>query len=64
MGTRWIILVVLFIVRTAIGLQFQSVASVSPFLIEDLGIDYTRLGLLIGLYQLPGFVLALPGGLG
>lgn len=63
METRWIILVVLFIVRTAIGLQFQSVASVSPFLIEDLGIDYTRLGLLIGLYQLPGFVLALPGGL-
>jgi predicted MFS family arabinose efflux permease len=45
------------------GFQFQSVASVSSFLIEDLDIDYTRFGLLIGLYHLPGIALALPGGL-
>jgi predicted MFS family arabinose efflux permease len=63
METPWIILLVLFSVRTVMGLQFQSVASLSPFLIEDLGIDYTRLGFLIGLYHLPGFVLAFPGGL-
>jgi len=63
METRWIILFVLFIVRTVMGLQFQSVASVSPFFMADLGIDYTRLGFLIGLHHLPGFVLAFPGGL-
>jgi predicted MFS family arabinose efflux permease len=63
MKNRWTILAVLFIVRTVIGIQFQSVASVSPFLIKDLGIDYTRLGMLIGLYHLPGVVLAFPGGL-
>jgi predicted MFS family arabinose efflux permease len=63
METRWIVLLLLFVVRTVMGLQFQSVASVSPFLMADLGIDYTRLGFLIGLFHLPGFFLAFPGGL-
>jgi predicted MFS family arabinose efflux permease len=63
MENRWIILAVLFTVRTVMGIQFQTVASVSPFIIKDLDIDYTRLGMLIGLYHLPGVVLALPGGL-
>jgi predicted MFS family arabinose efflux permease len=63
MGKRWLILVVLFLVRTATGIQYQSVASVSPLLMEDLGIDYGRLGVLIGLYQLPGIALAFPSGL-
>ena len=63
METRWIILLLLFVVRTVMGLQFQSVASVSPFLMADLGIDYTRLGFLIGVHHLPGFALAFPGGL-
>jgi predicted MFS family arabinose efflux permease len=63
METRWIILLVLFVVRTVMGLQFQSVASISPFYMADLGIDYTRLGFLIGLFHLPGVFLAFPGGL-
>ncbi len=63
METRWIILLVLFVVRTVMGLQFQSVASLSPFFMAELGIDYTRLGFLIGLFHLPGFFLAFPGGL-
>ena len=45
------------------GFQFQSVASLSSFVITDLGIDYTQLGLLIGLYLLPGVVIAYPSGL-
>ena len=45
------------------GFQFQSVASVSPFLIDELAIDYAMLGTLIGLYNLPGIVFALPGGM-
>ena len=45
------------------GFQFQSVATLSSFLISDLRIDYTQLGLLIGFYLLPGTVIAYPGGL-
>jgi MFS family permease len=63
MKNRWIILAVLFTVRTVMGIQFQSVASTSPYLINDLGIDYTKLAVLIGLYNLPGVFLAFPGGL-
>ena len=60
---RWRILAVLFLARTSMGFQFQSVASISPFLIDELGIDYAMLGTLIGLYKLPGIVFALPGGM-
>lgn len=59
---RWIMLAVLFLARTAIALQFQTVASSGPFLLEALAIDFASLGLLIGLYMLPGVVIALPGG--
>lgn len=45
------------------GYQFQSVGSVSPFLVDDLGIGYGEVGTLIGLYMLPGVVMALPSGL-
>ena len=57
---RWLILAVLFLARTAMGFQFQSVAALSPFLVDSLGIDYTQLGLLIGLYLLPGIAIAYP----
>ena len=45
------------------GFQFQSISSVSTFLIEDLGIGYTEIGTLIGLFMLPGVLIALPSGL-
>ena len=63
MKKRWRILIILYIVRVAMGIQYQSIASVSHILIGDLGINYTQLGTLIGLYQLPGVILAFPGGL-
>ena len=63
MRNRWFMLVLLFFVRTVTGIQYQSVASTSSFMMDDLMIDYARLGFLIGLYQLPGIVLALPSGL-
>ena len=44
------------------GFQFQSTAAVAPLMAEDLGLRYTDIGFLIGLYMLPGIVLALPGG--
>ncbi|HLH92549.1 MAG TPA: MFS transporter [Xanthobacteraceae bacterium] len=62
-GGRWLILAVLFLARTAMGLQFQAVAALSPYVIADLAIDYARLGWLIGLYLLPGIAIAYPGGM-
>jgi cyanate permease len=54
---------VLFLARTAMAYQFQTVASDGPFLIDSLGIGFAQLGTLIGLYMLPGIVIALPGGM-
>ena len=63
LANRWTMLGMLFLVRTSMGFQFQSIASVSPFLIEDMAISYTEIGALIGLFMLPGALIALPGGL-
>src|SRR5882757_7033848 len=60
---HWLMLAVLFLARTTMALQFQTVASTGPFLLDALGIDFAALGALIGLYMLPGVVIALPGGL-
>jgi len=62
-GERWLILPVLFLARTAMAFQFQAVAALSSLVVADFEIDYTQLGLLIGLYLLPGTVIAYPGGL-
>jgi predicted MFS family arabinose efflux permease len=62
-GERWLILAVLFLARTVMGLQFQAVATLSSYVMADLGIDYARLGWLIGLYLLPGIMIAYPGGM-
>lgn len=62
MANRWTALALVFVTRTSMGFQFQSVASVGPLMIADLGLGYAQLGTLIGLYMLPGAFLALPGG--
>ncbi len=63
MDRRWTMLGVVFLTRIAMGYQFQAVPSVAPFLVEEFRIAYAELGLLIGLFMLPGTVIALPGGL-
>jgi predicted MFS family arabinose efflux permease len=60
---KWIILAILFAARAATGFQFQSVGSVSNMLIQDLGLSYAQIGLLLGAYLLPGIVVAFPAGL-
>ena len=47
MPLRWVMLIVLFLVRLAMGYQFQSVASVSTHLVSELGLSYTQVGTLI-----------------
>lgn len=58
---RWLILLVLFLARAAMGFQFQSVAAVSPILVESLALDFALLGTLIGVWMLPGVAVAIPG---
>jgi predicted MFS family arabinose efflux permease len=62
MPLRWMMLVVLFLVRLAMGYQFQSVASVSSHLVSDLGLSYMQVGTLIGFFLLPGIFIAIPSG--
>src|SRR5262245_60771311 len=63
MHERWLILAALTFARTAMGFQFQSVAAVSSSFIDEFHLSYAALGTLIGLYLVPGIVVALPGGL-
>ncbi len=63
MRNRWAALAVVCLTRLSMGFQFQSIASVAPFLLVEFGPSYARLGWLIGLFLLPGAVIALPGGL-
>ena len=44
------------------GFQFQSIAAVGPVLTSDSIITHSELGVLIGIYLLPGALFALPGG--
>ena len=61
--TRWHILALLFLARTSLGFQFQTLASVGDDLAVAFGLDYAGIGLLIGLFMAPGVLLALPAGL-
>ncbi|MCH7479517.1 MAG: MFS transporter [SAR324 cluster bacterium] len=60
---RWAVLALLFLARTTMAMQFQSIPPIAPFLIEEWTISYAQLGLLIGVFMLPGSFLALVGGL-
>jgi hypothetical protein len=59
---RWMMLLLLFVARTSLAFQVQSVASVSRLLLNDLGLDLTDVGGLIGMVMLPGVIIAFPSG--
>jgi MFS family permease len=63
MSPRWAMLLVVFFTRTTLGFQFQSIAALTPFLVTAFDISWAQVGLLMGLFMLPGVVFALPGGL-
>ena len=50
-------LLILFLVRLAMGYQFQSIASISSHLVSELGFSYAEIGTLIGFFLLPGIVM-------
>ncbi len=62
MKQLWLILATLTLARTTMGFQFQSIAALGPVFTSQSGISYTQLGLLIGIYLLPGMFFAIPGG--
>jgi MFS family permease len=62
MRNRWGVLAVLFFIRATMAVQFQSVAAVAPLLSADFGVSLADIGILVGLYSVPGVALALPGG--
>ena len=59
---RWTILALLFACRTVMAFQYQSIAALSPILIETQGFSLADIGILVGLYLAPGIALAYPGG--
>ena len=62
MQRLWLILATLTLTRITMGFQFQSIAAVGPVLTSDSIITHSELGVLIGIYLLPGALFALPGG--
>jgi MFS family permease len=60
---RWLMLAVIFLTRTSMGFQFQSIAALTPFVVPAFDLSYAEVGLLMGLFMLPGVIIALPGGL-
>lgn len=61
-AARWKILALLFVCRASLGLQFQTLGSIADPLVARFGFDNTDIGTLIGLFMLPGLLLALPAG--
>ena len=59
---RWLVLIGAILGRLAFGFEFQSLAMVAPGISRDLAVDPTGIGVLVGLFMLPGVILALPGG--
>lgn len=59
---RWRMLALLFVCRTSLGMQFQTLASTADPLVARFGIGYTEIGTLIGLFMFPGLFLSLPAG--
>jgi MFS family permease len=60
---RWFVLALLFFARASMAVQFQSIPPISTMLVDELGFNFTQIGLLIGLFMFPGVFIALPGGL-
>jgi MFS family permease len=59
----WLILGAIALARIGFGYQYQTVASLGPYLMQAFQLDYATLGTLIGAFMLLGGFLALPLGL-
>lgn len=55
-------LALIFATRVGLGFQFQTIGSVTDPLIQRLHLSFAEVGTLIGLFLMPGLVLAIPAG--
>lgn len=62
-GYAWVILVVVFVASVAAPLNQFKVPPVMPILIDLFNLNMTYAGLLMGVFSIAGFLLALPAGL-
>jgi cyanate permease len=62
LSNRWAILGMMFLIGLTLPLQFQAVPALAVFLIAEAHLSYTDIGVLTGLYMLPGIFLAAPIG--
>ena len=60
---RWAVLALIFLIGLALPMQFQAVSALAPFLVTQVGLTYTDVGILTGIFMVPGIFLAVPGGL-
>jgi MFS family permease len=58
----WVILLVVFLASVAAPLNQFKVPPVMPLLIEAFNLDFTTAGMLMSVFAITGFVLALPAG--
>lgn len=63
MSERWRALCLILVARVAYGVQLQAVPSTASTLGRELSLSFADIGLLIGLFMLPGIVIAVPAGL-
>lgn len=60
---RWAVLALIFCVGLNLPIQFQQVLALAPFLVAEGALGYGEIGLLTGLFMLPGIFLAGPSSL-
>jgi predicted MFS family arabinose efflux permease len=60
---RWAMLGLIFAARVGLGFQFQTMGSVADPLVQQLHLSFAEVGTLIGLFLMPGLMLAIPAGL-
>ena len=53
----------MFLVGLAAATQVQAVQALAPLLVARAGLSYAQIGVLTGLFMLPGVFLAMPGGM-
>lgn len=63
MSDRWRALCWILVARIAYGVHLQAVPSTASTLSRELGLSFVDIGLLIGLFMLPGIVIAVPAGM-
>jgi len=60
--SRWWILFLVHLSVLAFALNLQMIPPLVPSLVSEIGLTHTQIGVLMGLFTLPGIFLAIPGG--